>query len=102
MKVIVSDKINFDLLPFVEEKLVRKRINQLENCSVLGEVKYGRPHHLRGCKTGMYGLRIGKKSRLLLLPCECDMTQQTKGKSWLHCITGVIVFYSPNHYGTYY
>lgn len=83
--------------------MVRKRIKELKNCGMLGEIKYGRPHPLRGAKSGMYGLRIGKKSRLLLLPFECDTISQTNGKQpWHYYITGVKIYYSPNHYKTYY
>jgi len=102
MNIKISTNLNLSLLSSVERKLVKKRIKELETCSVLGEIKYGRPHPLRGNKTGMYGLRIGKYSRLLLLPFEYDMAETNDKKEWHHCITGVTIYYSPNHYKTYY
>ena len=103
MKVIVSSRLNLDFLPYVERKLVKKRIKELEECTVLGEIKYGRPHPLRGARSGMYGLRISRKSRLLLAPFECDEEEKAKGKHhWTYYITGVKIFYSPNHYKNFY
>jgi|GEM_PF-1623359 len=103
MKVKISENFDFRLISFIERKLVRRRIKELKECSFLGEVKYGRPHPLRGAKSSMYGLRIGKTSRLILLPFEYDKEQGAQGnKPWSYYITGVVVYYSPNHYRTYY
>lgn len=103
MKVIISSRLNFNFIPFTDRKKIEERIEQLKECGMLGEVRYGRPHCLKGNRNGMIGLRIGKTSRLLLSPIEFDDERRTKeNKPWYHYITGVIVHYSPNHYNTYY
>ena len=101
MNIIVSTNINLDFLPRIEAKLILKRIQELEACAFLGEVYYGRIHPLKGMKSGIYSLRIGKKSRLLLEPFAFVPPPDDGKRHWTYFITGVRVYYSANHYNNY-
>ena len=104
MKIVYSKKFNEEKLPYVEKKLFKKRIAELQSCKNLGEMQYGRPHLLRAKYTGSFGIRLGKISRLILFPIEIDPEYYTNrnGRHIKHFVTGIVIGYSPNHYRSFY
>lgn len=103
MEIEYSQRFDEEKLPYVEKKLFKKRIEELEACKNLGEMKYGRPHPLKIKYTGMFGVRLGKLSRLILVPILLDPEYINRGgKSMKHYILGIKIFYSPNHYRNYF
>lgn len=103
MDIQISSKFRISSLSKIERKLVRKRIAELESCNNLGEIKYGRLHVLRKRYSGVYVLRIGKISRLLIFPTAFTPDYMDTGTiNRKRCIIGAEVYYSPNHYRTIY
>ncbi len=101
MKVILSKYLSNVLQNTCDPrvKIIRKRIQELEGCTCLADMKKGKLHFLKGKYYGTFSLRIGQQSRLILYPIELNPEYANQRKKKIeHFITGVFVSYTINHY----
>lgn len=105
MKVKKSRTFHLTKIPWLDRKMIRKRIKELKQIYCLAQYPYGHLHKLNGSLCGMYSIRLGKKSRLILCPIRFDITQAIQdGKPHFlkKYVIGVELYYTPNHYGKIY
>lgn len=100
MQVVLSERLNISKLSKYDRRMFKLRLSQLQNCNVLADMKYGRLHLLSNRLSGMYGLKVGRLSRMVLAPVCIDATliDPNIKKPFYHYITGVKIYFSPNHY----